>query len=86
MNYTIENQFLKVSADDLGGELSSVYSKKTNTEYLWQRDEKYWTGSACNLFPICGRLTDGKYVYNGREYTLAIHGCLHPYGKISSGN
>ena len=29
------------------------------------------------LFPIFGRLKDGKYRYNGREYAMAIHGFGH---------
>ncbi|MBQ9729911.1 MAG: aldose 1-epimerase family protein [Clostridia bacterium] len=74
MLYTIENKTLKVSVDTLGAELQSIYSKKTETEYLWQGNEKYWKGRASNLFPVIGRLYGGKYTYDGNEYELGIHG------------
>lgn len=74
MLYTIENKTLKISVNTLGAELQSVYSKKTQTEYLWQGDEKYWKGRASNLFPVIGRLYGGKYTYDGQEYELGIHG------------
>ena len=74
MNYIIENESIRVSICDVGSELQSIYNKKNNTEYLWQGDEKYWNGKAYNLFPICGRLYDGKYTYRGKEYEMGIHG------------
>jgi len=35
---------------------------------------KYIRGGIPILFPICGRLSDGKYNWNGREYQMSIHG------------
>ena len=67
MFYTIENQKIKVTVSDLGAEMTSLVLKKTNTEYLWQADPEYWAGQAYNLFPICGRLWDGKYTYQGNH-------------------
>lgn len=77
MNYTIKNDVLTVEISDLGAEMMSI--KKDNCEYLWQGDGTYWAGRACNLFPICGRLTDGKYVYKGKEYEMMLHG----FAKVS---
>lgn len=74
MIYTIENDCLSVSVDTLGAQLSSIYSKVTKTEYLWQGDKKYWTGRAYNLFPHVGRSVDGKYLVNGKEYQMDRHG------------
>ncbi len=74
MNYIIENEAVRVTVADMGAELMSLVLKSNNTEYLWQGDEKYWTGRATNLFPICGRLTDGKYTYQGNEYEMVLHG------------
>lgn len=34
MVYTIENEYLSVSAETLGAQLSSIRSKRTGTEYL----------------------------------------------------
>lgn len=74
MIYTIENDKIKVSASTKGAELVSVILKKTGTEYLWQGDPTYWTGHAYNLFPICGRLWNGKYTYEGNSYEMNLHG------------
>ena len=45
-------------------------------EYLWQGDEKYWNGSAPNLFPYIARLTEGKYTLRGKSYEMPKHGFL----------
>lgn len=74
MNYIIENQSLMVTVSTLGAELMSIKSKTNGIEYLWQGDEKYWSGRAPNMFPICGRLWDKKYTYLGKEYTMPNHG------------
>ena len=73
MEYTIQNEFLTVVISDLGAELMSI---KTNDghEYLWQGDAKYWDGRAPIMFPICGRLFEGKYTYLGKTYSLSNHG------------
>lgn len=74
MIYTIENDSIRVQISDVGAELQSIVGKKDNTEYLWQGDAQYWSGRAYNLFPICGRLTDGKYTYQGKTYEMNLHG------------
>ena len=74
MNYTIENEFLRARIDERGAELVSLVSKNDDCEYIWQGDEKYWTGHSPIMFPICGRLIDGKYTYKGKEYELGCHG------------
>lgn len=71
---TIENQKLKVSVDTSGAQLQSVFSKETNTEYLWQGDRAYWTGRAYNLFPFIGRMYKNVYTYGGETYTSRTHG------------
>ena len=74
MIYTIENDAIRVTVDDFGAEMCSVILKEDGTEYLWQADPTYWTGHAYNLFPICGRLTDGKYTYRGQTFEMNLHG------------
>lgn len=70
----MENDFLSVEINELGAELFSIKSKKTNIEYLWQGNSEYWSGRSTILFPICGRLFGGKYLYNNVEYEMPIHG------------
>lgn len=74
MEHVIENDKLRVTVSDLGAEIRSIYGKTTNFEYLWQGNPEYWKGRATVLFPICGRLTDGKYTYKGKEYRMVLHG------------
>ena len=74
MLYTIENDKIKVSAAEKGAELQSIVLKKNGKEYLWQGTAPYWDGRAYNLFPVCGRLTDGKYTCNGKEFKMDSHG------------
>ncbi len=74
MIHTIENEFLKVDVNEFGAELFSLYSKKTNNEYLWQGDEAHWADRAINLFPFIGRMVDKIYTYKGKTYPSRTHG------------
>lgn len=74
MEYTIFNDFIEVTVSDVGAELMSIRSKKDGTEFLWQGDPEFWKGRAYNLFPICGRLTEGKYTFEGKTYEMNLHG------------
>ena len=74
MIYSIENECLKVSVNTVGAQLWSVYSKKTNTEYLWQGAPAFWGGRAYNLFPFIGRMYEGKFRFAGKEYPSRCHG------------
>ena len=74
MIYNIYNEFIEVAVSDAGAELMSVKSRKDGTEYLWQGNPEFWGGRAYNLFPICGRLTEGKYTYEGKTYEMNLHG------------
>ncbi len=76
MIYEIENEYMKVSVDVIGAELKSVLRKDGNIEHLWQGDEKYWTSRSPILFPIVGRLFEGRYSFNGKEYEMNPHGLL----------
>lgn len=74
MIYTIENESLRVAVSTAGAELQSIYGKATDTEYLWQGDAAYWDERSPVLFPICGRLTEGKYTYRANTYEMSLHG------------
>lgn len=74
MIHYIENDLLKIGVKEAGCELTSIFSKKDNYEYLWQGDENIWYGQSPILFPIVGRLIDDKYTLNNVEYTMPKHG------------
>ena len=74
MIFTLENDFLTVSISELGAEIISIKTKSDDFEYIWQGEEKYWMGHSPIMFPICGRLFEGKYIYHKKEYSLGSHG------------
>lgn len=69
---TIENPELTVILDTEGAVLHSI--RKDGLEYLWQGDPTYWKRRDANLFPYVGRLTEGKYLLDGKTYPMTIHG------------
>ncbi len=76
MLHTLKNDKLIVEIDSLGGELMSIKTVADGCEYLWQGNPEYWENRAFHLFPICGRLFQKKYTYNGETYEMEIHGFL----------
>ena len=74
MIHYIENDYLKIGVKDDGAELTSVISKETGIEYLWQGNPDVWYGQSPVLFPIIGRVLDDKYYLDGKEYTMPKHG------------
>ena len=74
MIYILENDRLKVKVSSMGAELQSIRRREDDTEYLWQGDATFWPRRATNLFPVCGRMIDGKYTYDGVTYDIPNHG------------
>lgn len=74
MIYILENDKLKIKISSMGAELQSVRRIEDDTEYLWQGDATYWASRATNLFPVCGRMFEGKYTYAGKTYEMPNHG------------
>lgn len=70
MNYVLENRSLKLTFSPLGGELRSIINKNNGKEYLWQGNPEYWTGRSPNLFPIVGRVKEGKYKAGNSVYSI----------------
>ncbi|MBE6751091.1 MAG: aldose 1-epimerase family protein [Ruminococcaceae bacterium] len=76
MIYTIENDHFSLSVKEMGAELTSLKSKKTGFEYIWQGNAEIWYGQSPILFPVIGRLLDDKYRLNGKEYSMQKHGIV----------
>ncbi|MBO5066229.1 MAG: aldose 1-epimerase family protein [Clostridia bacterium] len=85
MIFYAENENFIVGVKEMGAELTSLKSKKTGIEYIWNGNVDIWYGQSPILFPIIGRLLDDKYRYNGNEYTMAKHGIVRkkPFTLIS---
>ena len=79
MLHTLKNDILKIAVEDHGAELKSIMGLSDDTEYLFNGDPKWWKYSSPVLFPIVGKLVNGKYRVDGKEYELPGHG----FGRIS---
>ena len=69
-NHILENDRLRVTVADAGAELCGVYDKARGAERIWTADPAIWNRHAPLLFPFVGKVIDGKYRYNGREYAM----------------
>ena len=69
-NQILENEFLKVTVQDAGAELISVWDKTTGRECIWNADPAVWNRHAPILFPFVGKVKDGKYRIGENEYTM----------------
>ncbi|MCI9307758.1 MAG: aldose 1-epimerase family protein [Lachnospiraceae bacterium] len=72
--HTLENEWLKVSVNDWGAELCSIYDKKAEREVIWTADPAFWNRHAPVLFPFVGKVTGGFYTYDGQKYPMGQHG------------
>ena len=74
MTYFLENDYLAISVNTHGAELSSILNKKENKEMLWQGDPAFWGRKSPVLFPVVGKYKNGKTTYEGKEYQSGQHG------------
>ena len=68
--HILENEALRVTVADVGAELVSVYDKALGAERIWCGDAAVWNRHAPILFPFVGKVTEGKYRVDGREYAM----------------
>lgn len=69
----LKNEYLTVEISNVGAELKSILDSD-NVERLWQGDPTWWEDQAPLLFPVCGCMTENRYLYNGKSYTMPPHG------------
>lgn len=74
MIHYIENDYLKIGVKEFGAEITSIISKKSGFEFLWQGNPDIWSGQSPILFPIIGRLLNDSFTLDGKDYTLQKHG------------
>lgn len=70
---TLKSGSVSAAVDSFGAELISL-KDRTNMEYIWQRDPAFWGKCAPVLFPIVGRLRNGKTVIEGQTFEMGGHG------------
>ena len=74
MEYTIQNEYLKVTVTTWGAQLKSVVRKCDGVEHMWQADPAVWGYHAPILFPHAGKVVDGKIEAKGQVYESGQHG------------
>ena len=74
MEYSIENEYLKVTVTTYGAQVKSVIRKCDNVEHIWQADKSVWGYHAPILFPHAGKVVDGKIEAKGKVYESGQHG------------
>ena len=70
----LENDQLKVTIDNQGAQLTSIYNKTTGVEQLWQADASVWPWHAPNLFPIVGGLINNQLLIDDQPHKMGRHG------------
>ncbi len=65
---------LAIAVKEKGAELTRLQLK--GHEYLWQGDERSWTGQSPLLFPLIGGVPGGAYTLDGVSYEIPSHGVL----------
>ncbi|MEI6788929.1 MAG: aldose 1-epimerase family protein [bacterium] len=74
MQKTLRNFVLSVTVKQHGAELCGLKAAD-GTEYMWQADPAIWGRHAPLLFPIVGKLVQGRYLYDGKKYEITTpHG------------
>lgn len=68
----INNNSVYISVDTHGSELRSLCDVH-GVEHLWQGGDK-WLGQSPVIFPIVSKTQNGNYIYDGKEYTMPLHG------------
>ena len=74
MEYSIENQYLKVTVTTYGAQIKSVIRKCDGVEHMWSADPAVWDFHAPILFPHCGKLYGGEFEAKGKTYPMIPHG------------
>ncbi len=74
MEYTIENEYLKVTVTTWGAQVKGVVRKCDGVEHIWNADKSVWGYHAPILFPHAGKVVDGIIEAKGGKYESGQHG------------
>ncbi|MEO6286019.1 MAG: aldose 1-epimerase family protein [Dyadobacter sp.] len=82
MQYSIENQHLKITVKQTGAELCRIQSTVTGKDFMWNADPSVWSSYAPVLFPVIGAIKNGFVKYNGQEYAVPRHGIVRNNSNV----
>lgn len=72
----LKNDYLKITVDPKGAQLTGITNLETGQEILWHGDEKWWHGISPLLFPFVGTSKNNQYQYDGTLYNMKAHGFI----------
>lgn len=72
--FTIENDYFKVTVTTWGAQVKSVLRKCDGVEHMWQADKAVWGYHAPILFPHTGKVVNGTITAKGSNYPSGQHG------------
>ena len=72
--FTVENEYLKLTVTTWGAQVKSVVRKCDGVEHSWQADPEVWGVHAPILFPHAGKVVVGKIEAKGKAYESGQHG------------
>ena len=72
--FTIENEYLKVTVTTWGAQIKSVIRKCDGVEHMWQADPDVWGYHSPILFPHAGKVVDGIIEAKGKTFESGQHG------------
>ncbi len=75
MIYTLHQGKLTAAISDIGGQLCALTYQ--GCQLIWQGDDTHWADHAPLLFPFCGRVKNGQYTWQNKQYPMPIHGFLN---------
>ncbi|MBC1499934.1 aldose 1-epimerase family protein [Listeria weihenstephanensis] len=70
----LENDALLVELKEDGAELTRIFDKNSEKEFLWHGDAEFWSRRSPVLFPTVGRLVEDTYFVEGEAFHLGQHG------------
>ena len=70
---TLSSPDLTVTVSPVGAELQSIVDGQAR-DWLWDGDDRWWTGRAPILFPTVGASAGGIARFGGRDYAMPKHG------------
>ncbi len=80
MEYTIENEILRVTVTTWGAQVKSVLRKSDGVEHIWSANPAVWGYHAPILFPYTGRLKDGRMEARGKNIETKLQ---HGFARTS---
>lgn len=69
----LQNDKINITISEHGAEV--IEGKKADgSHFIWMGDEASWSDHSPILFPICGKLLDDEFLFEGKKYNLPFHG------------